>query len=72
MSLEDNIFMSALEAQGIKRTKAMYEVATLPHRCRMCDEVTQPTYRLKPEMDLEFNTPYMFICEDCFKELSDE
>lgn len=70
MSIEDDMFASALEAQGIKRTQDMYEASTYPHRCTMCGEYPS-SYKLKvpyvEEIGLE--TPYIFICQECFKEL---
>lgn len=70
MSIEDEIFASALEAQGIKRTQDMYEPSTYPHRCTMCDSYPSQ-YKLKiPYVEiLGTETPYIFICQDCFKEL---
>lgn len=69
-SIEDLIFASAIEAQGIKRTQSMYEPSTYPHSCSMCGDYPS-SYKLKvpyvEEIGLE--TPYIFICEECFKEL---
>lgn len=69
-SIEDLIFASALEAQGIKRKQEMYEPSKYPHRCQMCGDYPSH-YRLKPQYveDLGLETPYIFVCEDCFKEL---
>lgn len=68
--LEDLIFASALEASGIKRTKDMYTKAKGLHYCTMCKELTQPTYKLKEEyVTLGDETPYLFICFDCYEEL---
>ncbi len=70
MSIEDDIFASALEAQGIKRTQSMYEPSTYPHSCSMCGE--HPAhYKLKPSYaeNLGIATPYIFICKDCLNEL---
>ena len=70
MGLEDDIFASALEAQGIKRKREMYEPSKYPHRCQMCGDYPSH-YRLKPQYveDLGLETPYIFVCADCFKEL---
>lgn len=71
MSKEDEIFMSALEAQGLKRTKDMYEKASLPHICSMCleDNGTTLGYRLKIDLVEDYNSPYLYICNECYKEL---
>ena len=70
MSIEDLIFASVLEAQGIKRTQSMYEPSTYPHSCTMCGNYPSG-YKLKTPFveELGYTTPYIFICEDCFKEL---
>lgn len=70
--IEDKIFLKALEAQGIKRTKEMYEEAEYPHLCDMCQENSPlggMTYRLKTKCIRDFLEPYIFICEDCYREL---
>ena len=70
MSIEDEIFASALEAQGLHRDKDMYEPSTYPHRCTMCGDYPS-SYKLKPQYveNLGDETPYIFICEDCLKDL---
>ena len=70
MSIEDEIFASALEAQGIKRTQDMYEPSKYPHRCQICGDYPSH-YKLKtPYVEsIGLETPYIFICEECFKEL---
>ena len=72
--IEDKIFASALGAKGIKRTKDMYTKGLYPHTCRMCGENSRDTqsYILKSEYVTDFNTPYLFICEECYEELGDE
>lgn len=77
--LEDKIFLKALEAKGIKRTKKMYERAEHPHRCSMCqceEDITindlRKGYRLTIPYVSDFNEPYIFICDDCYKELPDD
>ena len=72
--IEDKIFASALEAKGIKRTKGMYTKGLYPHTCRMCGENSRDiqSYILKSEYVTDFNTPYLFICEECYEELDDE
>lgn len=74
--IEDEIFASALETSGIKRTKAMYERALFPHWCTMCydkDTVNYYGYRLKPEfVSYGEDTPYLFICDECYEELPNE
>lgn len=70
MSIEDEMFTSALQAQGLKRTKDMYERASFPHICGGCLEDTkQLGYRLKLDYVTDFNTPYLYMCDDCYKEL---
>lgn len=70
MSIEDDIFTSAIEAQGIKRTQNMYEPSTYPHSCTMCGSYPSG-YKLKTSFveELGSSTPYIFICEECMKDL---
>ena len=71
MSIEDTMFMQALEVAKITRRKSSYEKADHSHKCDFCTE-DNATYRLKPEfVTLGNETPYLFICEDCYKELED-
>ena len=71
MSIEDTMFMQALDVMKIVRRKSSYEKATRVHKCEFCTE-DNATYRLKPEfVTLGNETPYLFICEDCYKELED-
>ena len=71
MSIEDTMFMQALEVAKITRHKSSYEKANRVHKCEFCTE-ENATYRLKPEfVTLGNETPYLFICEDCYKELED-
>lgn len=71
MSIEDTMFMQALEVAKITRRKSSYEKADRVHKCEFCAE-DNATYRLKPEfVTLGAGTPYLFICEDCYKELED-
>ena len=72
--IEDKIFASSLEAKGIKRTKDMYTKSLYPHICGMCGENSRDiqSYILKLEYVTDFNTPYLFICEDCYEELDNE
>lgn len=69
-SIEDLMFASALEAQGLKRTQDMYEPSAYPHKCTMCGEYPSH-YRLKPQYVEEIGdeTPYIFVCEECIKDL---
>lgn len=71
MGFEDEIFASALEAKGIKRTQEMYEPSEYPHCCTMCGDYPSG-YKLKPQHveNLGLETPYIFICKECLKELS--
>lgn len=74
--IEDIIFINALEAKHLKRTKSMYiRDCKHPHQCTMClEQVDEPRdiYRLKPEFVTDENTPYLFICSDCFNELPND
>ena len=71
MSIEDTMFMQALEVAKITRRKSSYEKANRVHKCEFCTE-DNATYRLKPEfVTLGNETPYLFICEHCYKELED-
>lgn len=68
--IEDLMFADALAASGLKRTQEMYEPSTYAHRCSMCGE-THSEYKLKaPYVEsIGLDTPYIFICSECFKEL---
>ena len=71
MSIEDTMLAQAFEAVKIIRRKSNYEKAEHLHKCELCTE-ENATYKLKPEfVTLGANTPYLFICEDCYKELED-
>lgn len=70
--IEDTLFAKALEAKGIKRTKDMYEKATYPHICSMCQDensFNQVGYKLKTKCIRDFEEPYLFICEECWSSL---
>ena len=71
MNIEDEMFMQALEVANIVRRKSSYMKSEHLHKCELCAE-DNATYKLKPEfVTLGANTPYLFICEDCYKELAD-
>ena len=71
MSIEDNMFMDVLDILNITRRKSNYEKAEHLHYCDFCRD-DDATYRLKSEFaTLGASTPYLFICEDCYKELED-
>lgn len=74
--IEDKIFLDALKAMKLKRTKSMYERdCRYPHKCTMClEQVDEPKdiYRLKSEFATDDNTPYLFVCSDCFDELPND
>lgn len=73
--IEDEIFASALDTMGIKRTKDMYIAAEHPHTCTMCGEDYDPQavgYKLKREYVDNLNTPYLWICNECYEELPNE
>lgn len=71
--IEDKIFADALKANKIKRTKSMFERGCrYPHKCNMClEQIDEPKdiYKLKSEFAIDDNTPYLFVCSDCFEEL---
>jgi len=69
-SIEDLIFASALEAQGMLRKQSMYEPSEYLHRCQMCGDYPSH-YKLKPQYVEEIGdeTPYIFVCEECLKDL---
>lgn len=71
MSIEDTMFMEALDVMNIVRRKSSYEKAEHPHHCDFCRD-DDAVYRLKSEfVTLGDETPYLFICEDCYKGLED-
>lgn len=74
--IEDKIFLDALKAKKLKRTKSMYERdCKHPHKCTMClEQVDEPKdiYRLKLEFLTDDDTPYLFVCSDCFDELPND
>ena len=71
MSIEDTMLAQAFEAVKIIRRKSNYEKAEHLHKCEFCTE-ENAVYKLKPEfVTLGAGTPYLFICEDCYKELED-
>ena len=71
MNIEDEMFMQALEVANIVRRKSSYTKSDHIHKCELCTE-ENAIYKLKPEfVTLGANTPYLFICEDCYKELED-
>ena len=73
MERQDEMFSGALEAQGLKRTKSMYEKASLTHMCGACLESSKELgYRLRLDFVTDFNTPYLYICNECYEELQDE
>ena len=73
MKKQDEMFTGALEAQGLKRTKSMYEKASLTHMCGVCLESPKELgYRLRLDFVTDFNTPYLYICNECYEELQDE
>lgn len=74
--IEDIIFANALETRRVKRTKLMYERdCRYPHKCNMClEEIEEPSFifKLKPEFVTNDNTPYLFVCADCYNELPND
>lgn len=71
MSIEDTMFMEALDVMGIVRRKSSYKTAKYKHQCEFCGEMNA-SYRLKSDfVTLGADTPYLYICEDCYKELED-
>lgn len=68
--VEDEMFAKALDIIGIKRTKDMYEKSKYPHRCNMClEDMKMAGYKLKKEFVSGYETPYMFICQECWENL---
>lgn len=84
MSIEDEIFADILTALRINLTKNMYTKAQYPHKCSLCaEESNELGYKLKiSERKIvndyviydgpEINTPYLFICKECYEELPNE
>lgn len=70
--IEDLILGDILESQGIKRTKDMYKKADYLHICRMCGEASQSGYKLTEEYTRGNDTPYVFLCSECYNELESE
>lgn len=73
--IEDRIFDTSLKASRIKRTKNMYNKARLPHTCSMCldkNKGNELGYALDIEFIDDFNTPYIYICSDCYESLLDD
>lgn len=73
-NIEDKLFTTALEAKGIRRTKSMYTSANLPHVCSMCRDENERNligYKLRPSYVSGLDTPYLFICNDCFETLEE-
>lgn len=72
--MTDEIFNNALNVLGIKRTKKMYHKATYPHVCSMCldDKREDIGYALNQDFVEGFDTPYLYICKDCYNELEDK
>ena len=51
----------------------MYERASLTHMCGACLESPKELgYRLRLDFVTDFNTPYLYICDDCYEELQDD
>lgn len=74
--IEDKIFTDALKLKKLRRTKSMYERdCRYPHKCNMClEQIDEPKdiYKLKSEFVTDDNTPYLFVCSDCFNELPND
>jgi len=66
---EDEIFEDALKARGISLYKNQYERATYKHTCTMCGKIGNIVYRKIHASHPD--TPYLFICDDCYEELTD-
>lgn len=68
--VEDEMFAKALDVLGLKRTKDMYKESRYPHECSMClESPNMAGYILKPEFISDYETPYMFICQECWENL---
>lgn len=72
--IEGKIFTSASKAANIKLNKDMYEKANNPHTCSMCgdNDYSSLGYKLKFTFASGVDTPYIFLCKDCYEELEDE
>lgn len=73
--IEDEMFTKALEIKGIKRTKSMYKKSIFPHCCNMCLDKNEDAllgYALKIKYVTDWDTPYLFICDDCYNSLPEE
>ena len=62
--IEDELFKQ--EVKGYNLTKEVYTPAEHSHQCTMCGQ-NYLGYKRKDALDA--NTPYLFICIDCYEEL---
>lgn len=70
--IEDEIFKQELKAMDIKLTKQNYVPALFPHTCSMCgDDKDEAGYKRLDRDVVSVNTPYLFICKECYEGLSD-
>lgn len=68
--IEDEMFAKALDVIGLKRTKDMYKESRYPHKCSMClESPNMAGYKLKTEFVSGYETPYRFICQECWENL---
>lgn len=70
--LEDKIFANILDALKIKLTKERYTEAQFSHECTMCREKFEKGYKVKPEYVTGDDTPYLFICDECYEDLTND
>lgn len=63
MTMEDEIFNQLVRLDVLD-----YEESCYPHECTCCGETTEPTYKLKEYDGISDSLPYIFICNDCYKQ----
>ena len=67
MMIEDELFNQEVEKFNL--TKDNYIPAKHSHYCEMCGQYYKG-YKRNDAVDT--NTPYLFICIDCYEELRDK
>ena len=68
----DNNIETKILNDLLKLNKGMYEKATYPHKCNICqDDIATVGYRKKVEYVNDWQDPHIFICTECYEELPD-
>lgn len=69
--MENNIENKILNDM-LKLNKTMYNEATYPHICGICQD-DKPTvgYKKKLELVNDWQDPHIFICKECYEDLPD-